>query len=78
MHFSPGALCCRRNAFQIFDFHEVKRRHVFLVILISWAIPVITTLTFFRMNWLRPSQRLPFKIFISMNIIFWLFCHAVV
>ena len=48
----------------------MKRRRVFLVIFISWAIPVITTLAFFRMNWLCPSHRLLFEIFTSLNIIF--------
>ena len=42
MHFSPEALCCCRNAFQVFAF--MKRRRAFLVIFISWAIPVITTI----------------------------------
>ena len=68
MHFSPEALCCCRNAFQVFAF--MKRRRAFLVIFISWAIPVITTLAFFRMNWLCPGQRLLFEIFTSVNIIF--------
>ena len=48
----------------------MKRRRVFLVISISWAIPVITALAVFKMDRLRPSQRLLFDINISMNIIF--------
>ena len=48
----------------------MKRRRVFLVIFISWAIPVITALAVFKMDRLRPSQRLLFDINISMNIIF--------
>ena len=68
MHFSSEALCCCRNAFQVFAF--MKRRRAFLVIFISWAIPVITTLAFFRMNWLCPSQRLLFEIFTSEKLNF--------
>ena len=48
----------------------MKRRRVFLVIFTSWAIPVITALAVFKMDRLRPSQRLLFDLNISINIIF--------
>ena len=48
----------------------MKRRRVFLVIFISWAIPVITALAFFRMDRLCPGQCLLYDIIISINIFF--------
>ena len=48
----------------------MKRRRVFLVIFTSWAIPVITSLAFFKMDRLCPNQCSLYDIIISMNIIF--------
>ena len=48
----------------------MKRRRVFLVIFISWAIPVITALAFFKRDRLCLGQCLLYDIIISMNIFF--------